>query len=104
MGRLDSRGPDVNKKLLGDVVREGDWLHTGDIFLNVRLPKKQKTGRKPDPRLVRIEKIVYHDDLTRSFVLAPTNSLNSNLYRTMTSEVTLRRFYRRINTNEERVL
>jgi len=96
----------VNKKLLGDVVREGDWLHTGDIFLDVRLPKKQKkkTDRKPYPRLVRIERIVYHDDLTRSFVLAPTDSLNSNLYRTMTSEVTLRRFYRRINTNEERVL
>lgn len=88
-------------KMLGDVVREGDWLHTGDLFIGIGTGKG--IGRPPAPRIVKIERIVYNDDLTRSFVLAPNDSFNSKLYRTLTSEATLRRTYRRLHTNEIRI-
>lgn len=84
----------------GQPIREDTWLHTGDILVGRELDKRAKT---PAVRLVSIEKIHYHDDLTRSFVLAPVDSLNPKLYRTMTSEETLRRKYRRIHTNEIRI-
>lgn len=90
----------MEAKNLGDPIREGDWLHTGDLLVNTDDDPRRKTASS---RLVRIERIAYHDDLTRSFVLAPTDSQNPKLYRTHTSEATLQKKYRRINTHEERV-
>lgn len=90
----------MEAKNLGDPIREGDWLHTGDLLVCTDDDPRRKTASS---RLVRIERIAYQDDLTRSFVLAPTDCWNSKLYRTYTSEETLRRKYRRVNTNEKRV-
>lgn len=78
-------------------VREGMWLHTGDILSTT------DTGGK-GARVVSIEKIIYNSDLTRSFVLAPVDAVNPKLYRSLTSEKTLRQKYRRLNTNEVRII
>lgn len=87
----------MDVRQLGDKIREGDWLHTGDILVCV-----SKEARKArSPRTVTIEEIRYNGDLTRSFVLAPTDAFNPKLYRTLTSEKTLRQDYRRVNTNEK---
>lgn len=82
-------------------IREGDLLSTGDVLVCIAPDKRQ---RNPSSRVVRIEKITYHDDLTRSFVLAPVDTWNPKLYRTLTSEATLRRKYRRQYVKEVRII
>lgn len=82
---------------VGEVIRVGDWLHTGDLLVCV----SKEAQRARNPRMVTIEKIIYNNDLTRSFILAPTDASNPKLYRTQTSEKTLRQSYRRVNTNEK---
>ena len=92
-------------QVFGTRIREGDLLNTGDVLVLDRPPDKRR--RSPAPRtkkVVKIEKIIYHNDLTRSFVLAPVDAWNEKLYRTLTSETTLRQMYRRQYPKEVRII
>ena len=96
------------RRVHGESINVTTWLHTGDVLMS---QQKQKKGR-----IVRIERIIYNDDLTCTYVLEPVSgahvrrrvggrlTVRPMRYTTHTHENTVRGQYFRISTGEKRVL
>lgn len=110
-GRVDvSKRTPVRKqrRVHGESINVTTWLHTGDVLMS---QQKQTKGR-----IVRIERIIYNDDLTCTYVLEPVSgahvrryvggklTVRPMRYTTHTHENTVRGQYFRISTGEKRVL
>ena len=110
-GRVDvsKRIPVLKQRRVhGESINVTTWLHTGDVLMS---QQKQKKGR-----IVRIERIIYNDDLTCTYVLEPVSGAHVSRrvggkltvrpmrYTTHTHENTVRGQYFRISTGEKRVL